>query len=238
MKGLRKVFASLVVIVVAFGLIGSVDVSAKSSSIQYVALGDSLAAGLTPDGIHDYGYPDYIAELFEKNNYTLVDYDNFGVSGYTSIKVKNDILKSSKVRKEIKSATHITIGIGANDALPKMQDPVAVNAAIKEVGANLDTTIKEIKKLNRKAKIYIMGYYNPFTYFPEDQQKIIVPLLQQLNKEIRATSRANGTAYIPTGDVVSKNYQIYLPNPIDIHLSKQGYKAVANQFWKSIHKKK
>ena len=31
--------------------------------------------------------------------------------------VKNDMLKSYKIRKEVKEATHITIDIGANDFL-------------------------------------------------------------------------------------------------------------------------
>src|SRR3954447_15015999 len=73
----------------------------KPVQVQYVALGDSLAAGQTPTGYIDYGYPDYVANNFKGTKYKLVDYDNFGIPGYTSVQVKNDMLKSYKIRKEI-----------------------------------------------------------------------------------------------------------------------------------------
>ena len=89
----------------------------KPIQVQYVALGDSLAAGQTPTGYIDSGYPDYIVKNFKGQKYKLVDYDNYGIPGYTSDQLKNDILKSYKIRKEVKQATHITIDIGANDFL-------------------------------------------------------------------------------------------------------------------------
>ena len=54
--------------------------------------------------------------------------------GYTSEHVKNDILKSYKIRKEVKEATHITIDIGANDFLSILKtnpDPVLLLVPLK-----------------------------------------------------------------------------------------------------------
>ena len=34
--------------------------------------------------------------------------------------------------------------------------------------------------------------------------------------------------------MVAENYEKYMPNPEDIHLSKTGYQAVANEFWKKM----
>ncbi len=42
--------------------------------------------------------------------------------------------------------------------------------------------------------------------------------------------------YVPTEKVISKHYEEYLPNPQDIHLSLEGYRTVAKEFWKAIMK--
>ena len=213
--------------------------TAKQSTVEYVALGDSLAAGQTPDGIIDYGYADYVADTFVKNKYKLADFDNFGVPGYTSEKLKNDLIKSSKVRKEIREATHITIDIGANDLLGKIKtDPYNAQDAISTVSVNLQTILRTIDKLNPKAKVYVMGYYNPFPYYPKEQQELLLPLLKGLNEQIKTVAKKNGDTYISTETQINKKYKEYLPNKQDIHLSKSGYKVIAKEFWKGISKKK
>ena len=211
----------------------------KPVQVQYVALGDSLAAGLTPTGFIDYGYPDYIAKNFKGKKYKLVDYDNFGVSGYTSEHVKNDILKSYKIRKEVKEATHITIDIGANDFLSILKsnpDPVVAFSAIEEFNSNVNIILSTIDKINPKAKVYVMGYYNPFPYYTTDQQATIEPLLQAVNTQIEELAKENGDTFVATEKMVAANYEKYLPNHEDIHLSKPGYQAVAKEFWKKMNK--
>ena len=145
----------------------------KPVQVQYVALGDSLAAGQTPYKFIDYSYPDYVANHFKGTKYKLVDYDNFAIPGYTSVHVKNNILNSSKIKKEIKEATHITIDIGANDVLNTMEtspDSASILGTIGEVKANLDTILSTIDQLNPKAKVYVMGYYNSYPYSPAEKQ--------------------------------------------------------------------
>jgi lysophospholipase L1-like esterase len=211
----------------------------KSVQVQYVALGDSLAAGQTPTGYIDSGYPDYISHNFKGPKYKLVDYDNFGFPGYTSVKLKNDILKSYKIRKEVKEATHITIDIGANDFLSILQtnpDPVLALGALKDVETNLNTILSAIDKINPKAKVYVMGYYNPFPSYPAELQQEIMPLLDAVNNTIKEVAVDNKDTFIPTKELVAKDYETYLPNPQDIHLSKVGYQAVAKEFWSKINK--
>lgn len=198
-----------------------------------------MAAGQSPFGFIDYGYPDYIAEYFVSNKYKLADFDNFGVPGYTSVHLKNDILKSGKIKKEIKEATHITIDIGANDLLGKLKtDPANAADAIATVSANLQTILSTIDQLNPQATVYVMGYYNPFPSYPKEQQAALQPLLKALNAQIEAAAKKNRDTYVATEAQIAKNYQEYLPNPQDIHLSQTGYKAVAAEFWKAISKKK
>lgn len=200
--------------------------------VQYVALGDSLAAGQTPYKEDGLGYPDYIAESFGKS-YQLLDFDNFGVSGYTSVDVVNDILTSEAVRNEISEATHVTIDIGANDLIPVLKtNPAQVPQAIATVSENINTILNTIDQLNPNAKVYVMGYYNPFPYYPQEQQTMLLPILANFNNQIATLAGLNGDTFVPTDTVIAGNYTEFIPNPNDIHLSLTGYQTVAGEFWK------
>ncbi|MGG1396538.1 GDSL-type esterase/lipase family protein [Bacillus salipaludis] len=208
--------------------------------IDYVALGDSLAAGITPDGkfIGDYGYPHYLANRFEQSQYT-VGYDNFGYPGKTSTELLSDIQNNEFVKKKIKEAEFITLDIGSNDLLPLFKsgrfdlfpDTIGV------VTINLNSILKEIDQLNPNVKVYVMGYYNPFPYIT-NLQPLIKQLLVTLNGNIESQALLHGDTYVPTEDIISKHYEEYLPNQANVHLSLEGYQIVAKEIWKAIDKSK
>jgi lysophospholipase L1-like esterase len=207
--------------------------------VEYVALGDSLAAGMTPKGedrVGDLGYPDYIKENFTKS-YQLLDFDNFGVSGYTTDNVIADFNKV-EVQKEIKEATHLTIDIGANDLLPVIQtNPAQAPTAIATIAAKLNIILSTIGQLNPKVKVYVMGYYNPFPYLTDVQKKAqLNQLLLSFNGQIQAQAILHGDTFVPTAQVINvANFADYIPNPLNIHLSPMGYQVVAEEFWKVIN---
>jgi len=203
--------------------------------VDYVALGDSLAAGRTPYDLFDKGYPDYIAQSLEESNHKVF-FDNFGKSGYTSEDVKNDILTNKDIRKEIRKANVITLDIGANDLLRKLNtDPAHVTDALTTVNNNLQVILETIDKLNPKAKVYVMGYYNPFPHYSAEQQAPLLALLSGLNKTIQGQAALNGDQYVSTLEVIKPNEKAYVPNPVDIHITLDGYQIVANQFLKSLN---
>jgi lysophospholipase L1-like esterase len=205
--------------------------------IDYVALGDSLAAGMTPTGGIDLGYPDFLKNRFEQSQYT-VGFNNFGVPGYTSVQLKNDVLTNVNVQSKIKQAEFITIDIGSNDLLKVLNNPAQIPATMYGVGVNYQTILGAIDQLNPDAKVYVMGYYNPFPYLPQAQQAQLLPLLDALNQTIEDRAAANGDTFVPTADIIAKHYETYLPNPSNIHLSLEGYQLVAKEFWKNIDKSK
>ncbi|MEH7073902.1 SGNH/GDSL hydrolase family protein [Neobacillus drentensis] len=213
--------------------------------VQYVALGDSLAAGMTPFGIDripvngvdlDWGYPNYISEKFAKS-YQLLDFDNFGVSGYKTDDVIADFSRED-VQKEIKEATHITIDIGANDLLPLLPvlqaNPAQAPTEIGKISEKLNTILDTIDQLNPNVKVYVMGYYNPFPYITDVQQKAqLEQLLLAFNGQIQSRAVQNGDLFVPTSQAINvANFADYLPNPADIHLSLAGYQVVSDEFWK------
>ena len=119
-----------------------------STSIRYVALGDSIAYGY---GLSDRKEQSYV-ELIRKNletKYDSVFVTNFGENGMQSGELL-DILTNperkeyKKYRATIKHADFVTISIGSNDLLHLIQ---------------LDLNMEEMIK--RDAQIYADNIYNP-----------------------------------------------------------------------------
>ncbi|MHA2960530.1 GDSL-type esterase/lipase family protein [Priestia megaterium] len=205
----------------------------EKHKINYVALGDSLAAGQTPYHQLDKSYADYLVKRFEQSQYS-VSYNNFGVSRYTSENLKNDILNNKEVQDKIKNANLITIDIGANDLLAKLKtDPAHVKDSLLAVANNLQIILQTMDSLNPNVKVLVMGYYNPFPHYSQEQQASLLPLLEALNKTIEDRSIANGDKYVPTAQVIKRNEDQYVPNSEDIHLNLEGYQVVAKEFWKN-----
>ncbi|MBO9130530.1 GDSL-type esterase/lipase family protein [Bacillus sp. 165] len=206
-------------------------------TINYVALGDSLAAGVTPYKAINKGYPVFLYERLQQSSQRTVTYQNFGVPGYATSDVLLDFKQNrNNIKQAIKKANIITIDIGANDLLPVVLSGSGdVKNTLSQTFLNTLLIIAKIKSWNPKAQIYIMEYYNPFPYLPAAQQAPLLGVLAQLNNSILLISKMNpSTYYVPTAAIVAQNYLTYLPNPADIHLSLTGYEAVSNQFFEKI----
>ena len=224
---------------------------------DYVALGDSLAHGMNEVGAIGLGYTDFIAQTLKKDGLITSYTKDFAYSGYTTKNVLNDLqvdvekevtgfgYKSEKasLRASIKDAEVVTLTVGANDLLPLLKrqqatgiDMASIMKASTETMANYASILAEIKKLNPKAEIYVMGYYNSFPYYEEALQSQFKMLLGVMNNSIKTTAEKVGAIFVPTADIVAKNVESYLPNPENIHLSEAGYQAVANEAFLPIIK--
>lgn len=215
---------------------------AKNKQVDYVALGDSLAAGATPYSALDKGYVDFLVDRYEQSQYE-VKLDNYGYPGYRTTHIISELLnpvnsKYGPLRESIKNAELITIDIGANDLLANLnnikQNPSSAPAVLNNIAQNLYLILSEIDKINPGIKVYVMGYYNPFPHLPKQEQAALLPLLDALNQTIEKVASANGDEFVPTAKVIKKYETVYVPNPTDIHLSLEGYQAVAKEFWKAI----
>ena len=226
--------------------------------VDYVALGDSLAHGMNEKGGIGLSYADFIAQALKKDGFITSYTKDFAYSGYTTKNVLDDLkvdvekpitgfgYKSEKanIRTSIKDAEIVTLTVGANDLLPLLKESL-------ESGINMETIVKtsteamtnyaeiltEIKKLNPKVEIYVMGYYNSFPYYDEKVQTQFKTLLGIMNSSIKTTAEKAGAIFVPTANIVEKDIAGYLPNPENIHLSEAGYQAVANEAFLPVIKK-
>lgn len=224
------------------------------ASASYLALGDSLAAGMDHLGEMGDGYADYLAATMEETG-LLNSFDkSFAVPGYTTKDVLKDLEENAtredadgnsiKLHDAIANAGLITISAGANDVLAHVKinpktfavtyDEQALQMEIKQVGLNLMKIITEIHKLNPDAQVYVMGYYNPYPHLPAEIQPLLAQLLTGVNTAIEKTAQLPNVDWIQTADAVAKDFKVNLPNPQNIHLSPEGYQIVAEQFWNKV----
>lgn len=232
--------------------------AAETNKIDYLALGDSLAAGVTFERKIDKGYPDYISAQLERIGMLSSFNKSFAVSGYTTADILADIEANKAVpdgsgrmvnmQTAITDAEIITITAGANDILrqitfdtDKMEavyDPVKVNGAITAAGLNINTILSKINRLNPNARVYVMGYYNPFPILPPKYEAPFKQILNTLNETIANTAYMRGATFVPTAAIFQEQGTAFLPNPLDIHPNKEGYLAIANAFWRTLDVRK
>ena len=228
--------------------------SAAQQKVDYLALGDSLAAGQTPYKELGKGYSDYLAQQLNKVG-ALASFDKrFAQSGYTTTDVLNDLQTNATkpnesgnaidIKSAITNAEILTINVGANDILQQIDidlknravhvDPVKVESALRGAGENLFKIITAIKTLNPNVDIYVMGYFNPFPILPEPYKSQILPLLAQLNNIIEQAAAQSQATFVPVADSFALQGSNYLPNMLDVHPNEAGYLALSNHFWRAI----
>jgi lysophospholipase L1-like esterase len=224
--------------------------STYKEEFNYVALGDSLAAGRNSYGGYDYGYADYVRDYLEQKD-KLSSYANYAVSGYSTDNVINDINhnriievegKDIGLKRALRESDLVTISIGVNDILKNVN--ISSIASLLSDRSNtirmVDKTFEKIKDVlssvrqYAKGDIIVIGYYNPFPGLTE-YKKNIDYIVDYSDKQYQKICNANETHYATISNVIGKNSD-YLPNPLDIHPNIQGYKAISNTIIKIIDK--
>src|SRR5690625_1054229 len=255
MKIINRSLKYLLLSLLAFFLLSPLHVIAEegeSVELNYVALGDSLAAGFlnkTDPPLYEIGngYPFFIKQGIEAEMGYGINLTNRGIGGYTTEDVRIQVEYDLVVQAQIESADFITLDAGANDLLGAvdigaidMSDPESMEAALQDAMAalsqveeNMDVILNKITELNPDAPIYVMGYYNALPYL-EDMQEIVVMIIGMLNDTIYDVTSNYEASYVPTFVAYEGNYGLYLPNPNNIHPTEEGYEVIAELFLEQI----
>lgn len=232
-------------------------VHAEESEIDYLAIGDSLAAGINEQGQLGKGYADFLAEMLNWEGALQSFNKGFSVPGYKTSDLLKDLKEnpekliynlnglqeqSTHLKEEIEKAEIITISIGANDVLASLKKDSETNelnynltniiTGVQSVGNNYKAIISTIKSSNPNAKIFVMGYYNPFPSL-ENYETQLVLLVNMIDDTIRSVAVANDAYFVEVSNEIAANAEAYLPNPNNIHLSEAGYQAVAQAFYEA-----
>lgn len=213
--------------------------SALASTENYIAIGDSLAAGQTPYQEIDAGYADLIAMRLgmvgQLNYYTK----ELAFPGFTTTDILERV-QSEEASALLKNATLITISAGANDllrlvqvnpnagtlAFSQLQTDYALNVARK----NMAEILAELQVRAPKAKVYVMGYYFAYPNVHPSQKEGTNAQLVRLNTILQQQAEQAGATYVDVYDVFGLNAGNYLPNIADVHPNFEGYRQMANAF--------
>lgn len=183
-------------LILAFALLlpMAAPASAQAVKTDYVAFGDSVAAGVrggTGEASSALGYTNRLAADLNSAGIGGDFNGDFCVSGATakSLAEKTAVLtdKGSAKAQLVADAELATLQIGANDLLAPFTsyiksaggvsniDPAKAKAALQQVAdsvstvapavqANIETILKNILAANPNIKVFVLGYYNPLPF--------------------------------------------------------------------------
>ncbi|MGN7118672.1 S-layer homology domain-containing protein [Lysinibacillus odysseyi] len=250
-----KLFKFLAVLFLTFQLVSPAAAMTgnRGEPAHYLALGDSLAAGMIETGGIGTGYADVLAQTLKEAGLLASYNKGFAVPGYTTEQVLDELNKDVKkpssetgekvsIVDEVKKADVITISVGANDVLKNLKrddtgklsfDPAEVQKGIVKMVGNYDAILKHITQLNPTADVFVMGYYNPFPHVTELAVQLNM-LVGILDTQVNQMTEKNGAYFVKVADILASDTAAYLPNPENIHPSEEGYKAIAEQFTKPV----
>jgi lysophospholipase L1-like esterase len=181
----------------------------QHDSIHYVAIGDSLTEGVG-DTNHAGGFVSILASSLSQQYTRKVDEKNYGVSGETSTQILKRIKENKKIQKDLKDANFVTLTVGGNDILKVVRNNVEnlkvsnFDEPHESYEKRLTNIIKNIRKQNEKAPIYILGVYNPYYLnFPDltDLQTIIDQWNDVTKKVAESEEKVH---FVPINDLLYK----------------------------------
>lgn len=220
-------------------------------TIDYVSLGDSLAAGVLSDKTLGDSFSDYTATYFGEMNILDSYTKAFAKARYTTNDILADLTTKVEVQEAIKKANVISISAGANDILKLANidlasgmitlNPTLVPDVLKSISENYAKIISTIRTLNPDAHIFVTGYYFAFPSAPEgEMKKQLLALTQQLNTVVEQTVGTTDAIFVPIFDAFggtnTETVKTFVPNPLDIHPNAAGYKEMSTALLEAISK--
>lgn len=224
----------------------------RDKQIYYLSLGDSLAAGQTPNNTIEESYGDYVAEYLKDKEVLEFYTKKFSKSGYRSIDLLNDLNNNKKIKVDGKEITikHalikadiVTVSIGSNDLFYKlnvgnefdMNEFDDIYTYVDEAISDVDKLLYELRK-SCKEQIMVFGFYNPFTNFSSSLANTVEPVIVYANEKMKNLVKKYDMTYVDIHDMFLANDN-YLPSKLEIHPTKDGYKAMAKSVINLIDKK-
>ncbi|GKW47562.1 SGNH/GDSL hydrolase family protein [Planococcus sp. NCCP-2050] len=235
---MKKTGIALMLLLMFFGSSVQAQAAIKIPAV-YVALGDSLAAGQTPNSQIDAGYADMIAGELARHQPVALFTKDLAFPGFTTEDVLERI-KSPEAKEVLASANIITLSAGANDLLRLVQvDPaegsltfqqIQADFALNQARQNMEAILAELKTRAPKADVYVMGYYFAYPHVRDSQKEGTGKQLDRLNAILKQSAAKAGAQFISVDAAFGASPTDKVPNPADVHPNFIGYQAMANAF--------
>ena len=207
----------------------------KDKNVYYLALGDSLAAGLDSYGDYGHGYADYINEYLKEKDKLEFYTRKFAKSGYEVNDLIRDINNNREITIDDKKLTiqnalvkadFITLSIGSNDVINAFEDDIDIDTAISDTLVRIDELFQMLRYYS-KEKIVVTSYYNPYQFNLNWNSKI-----KRGNIRLKKIAEKYNIIYVDIFDIFKDN--TYLPNSMDPHPSSEGYKKISEKILEEV----
>lgn len=235
---MKRITVILVALLLALSTVHTAAAEVKIPAV-YIALGDSLAAGQTPESEIDTGYADLIAQELGRNQPVAIFSKDLAFPGFTTADVLERV-KEDEAQELLASANIITLSVGANDLLRLVQasprdgslqfQRIQSDFALNKARENVNAILNELTEAAPDADIYVMGYYFAYPHARESQKEGIAERLQILNEILETEAEGAGAIFVSVDEAFGEDATSKVPNPGDVHPNFEGYQAMANQF--------
>ena len=249
---MKKRYKLLIGFIITGIILVTIFLITKDKKIYYLSLGDSLAAGQTPNNTIEESYGDYVSEYLEDKKVLEFYTKKFTKSGYRSIDLLNDLNNNKKIKvhgKELSlkhaliKADLVTVSIGANDLFYRLNVGNEFDLdEYDDIYRYVDESMKDVDKLlyelrkSCKEQIMLFGFYNPFTNFSPVLATTVEPVIDYANIRMESLAKKYNMTYVDIFDKF-RAHDEYLPSKLEIHPTKDGYKAMAKSVIDLINKK-
>ena len=211
----------------------------------YLALGDSVAAGVGASRPSERGYAAVLAGYLDRQVGQPVQRLHEAVPGETTASLLagpqlTDALRSvAAARRAGLRVSPITVTVGANDLLRADDDPAARAAALRGVAANLRHLLARLRaattdeKGRPTADLVVTGYYDPTGAGP-NLRGTAGWWLAQLDVVIEREARRAAATWVDVAAVVRGREAELTWYPSDIHPTNDGHRAIADAVWQAL----
>ena len=199
----------------------------ETASWDYVALGDSLAAGVGAER----GYVDRYAAHLRNDTGARVRVTNLGVGGQTSSELLDALRGDESMRRAIEGAEVVTLNIGLNDlgragaayeegTCGGEDGEECLREAVEALKDNWDAIATELLSLRSTGDTIIRTPGLGYTPRAEDDLQHYV---SEVNRHIASKARSKAVPYveIPAGEIGM--------SPDGVHPNDAGYAAIAER---------
>ena len=184
--------------------------SQQKELIHYTALGDSLTQGVGAS-LKGGFVPMVAQDLTDTYRLNGVEVDNFGKNGDRSDQILKRLQKNDEIQKSLAKADIITLTFGGNDLMKVIQQNIFGDLTVQtfdkplvDYQDSVRALLKEVRKYNPSAPMYILGIYNPFyLYFPEITQMQSIVTNWNLGTEA-VVKEEQRSYFIPINDLLYK----------------------------------
>ncbi len=245
---LRRPIAIIPVLVLVSVSIAALvqSTTVAASQHEYIALGDSIAAGLVTSLPRDRGYPALVSNLLEKLDAsapepTALKPVNLAVPGETDESfVANNQLKTfqdeiASVKSRGADLQLVTVTLGGNDILQLQNKSDADRqAGLDRFRSSYPAAIDDVERaLGDLKPIIVVTTYYDLTGGDPQQKNSDAWWVAQFNDVIRSTAQQHGLKVADLEQAFRGHIQEWTWYPLDVHPNNDGHAEIAKLVWQA-----